>query len=153
VATLRFFISELGSPRYAVDEDRFIPLGMWLVMDLGSDPTMGLDALAMLDDVVAGRSASETWEGEGFDVTFTLQKVEVVGIHVEARAEYSLPETREAVEQYWGFASRLPENPDTERLLRPDLPYWQASLLDWERIWKRSHPYRGRLGIPTEGPS
>jgi hypothetical protein len=153
MADLRFFTSDLGSPRYEADDQRFTPLGMWLVMDLASDPTMILDALAMIDDVGSGRSTSEAWEGEGFDVAFSKERVEVVAVHVDSRAEYLFSEVRDAVERYWAFAIRLPENPDVERVLRPDLPYWQACLLEWEQVWDRPHPYRGRLGVPAAGPA
>lgn len=152
MADLRFFTSDLGSPRYEVADQRDVPLGMWLTMDLAADPTMVLDALAMTDDVASGRSASQHWEGEGFDVAFSKDRVEVVGLHVDSRAEYGFAEVREQVERYWAFAIRLPENPEVERVLRPDLPYWQACLLEWERVWARPHPYRGRLGIPASGP-
>lgn len=150
---IRFYIDDRRFLQYQTDDKRMIALGVWMKMDIGGHPGLMLDALAMVDDVVSGRSESETWDGEGFEVEFGPGGVQVTGVYTDANERYTLAEVRTVLEDHWGFVRGIPENPDIERLLRPDLPEWQAYLLHWETTWKRPHPYRGRLGIPATGPS
>ncbi|MGP3964395.1 hypothetical protein ACTWPT_51390 [Nonomuraea sp. 3N208] len=62
---------------------------------------------------------------------------------------------KDAAETYWELllAHRNYRPPGVTYLYRPDLPWAWAELLSWEEAAKRSHPYRGRLGIPAEGPA
>jgi hypothetical protein len=150
---IQFYTDDRGFIQYRTDDKRMVALGVWLKMDIGGHPGLLLDALAMVDDVASGRSNAETWDGEGFEVQFSRDGVQVTGVYTDVNERYSLAEVRTVLEEHWGFVRATPENPEVQRLLRPDLPQWHAYLLQWESTWKRPHPYRGRLGIPAQGPA
>lgn len=147
------FHTENRRPRYEVSDPAYTALGVWLVMDVGHSATMCLDALAIVDDTLHQREAEE-WEGEGFIVDVSLDGVSLRNMYnPDQRGEYPLDFVRQTLERYWAFIIALPGDPQVTRLYRPDLPEWQADLLEWEAAWKRPHPYRGRLGIPVSGPA
>lgn len=150
--TVSFFTDDSGSPYYRADSDHYVPLGLWLIMDLSSSYSRCLGLLSMVDDVAAGRSASEEWEGEGFDATITKAGVALRDNYQPSRrGRYSLDEVRAAAEDYWSYLRGRGEG-GAIRSFRPDLPEYLADLLMWEQEWG-PHPYRGRLDIPAAGPA
>jgi hypothetical protein len=136
----------LQLPLYESRDPRFNTLGAWLITDISNLMLVCLDALAMVDDVSRGDEPFEPWDSEGYSVAFAPSGVTIANVFVESdRATYPVAEVREALEDYWRFISALPENPNYVREFRPDLPEWEADLLNWEGKWDRTHPYRGRL--------
>ncbi|MFC3493468.1 hypothetical protein [Glycomyces rhizosphaerae] len=128
-------------------------LAGWIATDIGPSFRVLLDALAMIDDVQSGRPPFEEWSSDGYDVQFSPNGVTVQSLRgSRRRAEYPLAEARQALEDFWSFLSGQPERSNVRRQFRPDLPEWKADLLQWERTWNLRHPYRGRLGIPAQGP-
>jgi len=132
VSFISFYTDESGFPAYRADDNRYVPLGVWFVMELRNSPYQCLDLLALVDDAAAGRSSDGEWEGEAFHCTVTTSGVTVQNtILDDQQGTYSLAEVRQAAEDYW---RQLPE---PSRI--------PADLADWERSWNRPHPYRGRL--------
>ncbi|RKN48235.1 hypothetical protein [Micromonospora endolithica] len=129
---LSFYTDPKGFPRYESTDDRWVPVGVWFMMELRNSPYQCLDLLAIVDDVVSGREARTQWEGEAFDVVITAARVSVVNTILDnQRGEYALDEVRAAAEDYWRYLSGSPRV--------------AADLKDWEKTWSRTHPYRGRL--------
>lgn len=129
-------------------------LAGWICTDVGLHFRALLDALAMVDDVKQGRPPFEPWTSEGYGVAFTTEGVTIRSLHGEREsATYNVDDVATMLEEYWHFLAGLPERSDSPRPFRPDLPEWQARLLLWEESWELRHPYRGRLGIPAEGPA
>lgn len=128
-------------------------LGAWVCRDINRWFRVLLDALAMVDQVGAGDKPFEPWDSDGFDVDFEPSGITIASRYGSRdRATYTVDEVRAALEDYWAFLITLPERTGP-RPFRPDLPEWEADLLDWERSWELRHPYRGRLGLPLEGPA
>ncbi|THV21753.1 hypothetical protein [Glycomyces paridis] len=129
-------------------------LAAWICTDIGRKFRVLLDALAMTDDVRAGGEPFEQWDSEGWDVTFRPDGVTIRAAHGNRQgATYSVEDVRTALEDFWQFMVETPERANAPRNYRPDLPEWQEGLLQWEDTWQIRHPYRGRLGIPTQGPA
>ncbi|MEV4622705.1 hypothetical protein AB0J74_28830 [Asanoa sp. NPDC049573] len=142
---IRFHLSDLGTPRFEVDDQRYRALGAWAIIDMSLLMGACLDALAMVDDVAAGRPA-EPWESEHYRLALTKDGVTFSNYWSEdERGQYSLLEFREVVEIYWTFLASRPETPGVVRDYWPDLPRPEAEVLLWEETWQRRHPYRGRL--------
>ena len=140
------FDQQFGRPLYDSRDPRYNTLGAWLIGDISNVMLVCLDALAMVDDVGRGDEPFQPWDSENYNVTFAPSGVTIQSEWDESdRATYPVPEIREALEEYWKFLSSLPENPHVVREFRPDLPEWEADLLNWEGKWDRRHPYRGRL--------
>ncbi|WP_091283486.1 hypothetical protein [Micromonospora haikouensis] len=143
---IRFSTDQYRLSTFEVDDQRLRVLGAWLITDVSKHLLVCLDALAMVDDVSQGRPPFEEWSSENYAVSITPEGVTLRNEWVEGEeAGYPLAEFREAVEAYWSFLAGLPENPHLVREHRPDLPEWEADLLNWEGKWGRLHPYRGRL--------
>lgn len=144
---LRFrFDSTFERPLYEASDPRYSTLGAWLIGDISNVMLVCLDALAMIDDVSKGEEPFEPWDSENYSVVFQPSGVTIQNVWAEdERATYAVPEIREALEDYWRFLCSLPENPHLVREFRPDLPEWEADLVNWEGKWERTHPYRGRL--------
>ncbi|MEV6524017.1 hypothetical protein AB0M43_18875 [Longispora sp. NPDC051575] len=129
---LSFYTDGDGFPRYRASDDRYVPLGVWFVMELRNSPYQALDLLGIVDEVVSGRSAGEDWDGEAFQVRVAPSGVSVRNTILDGQAgTFPLDEVRRAAEDYWRYLSTRPEV--------------AADLADWERTWGRAHPYRGRL--------
>jgi hypothetical protein len=143
---IRFSTDRYGLPTFEADDSRLRVLGAWLITDVSKHLVVCLDALAMVDDVSHGRPPFEQWSSENYAVSITPEGVTLRNEWVEGEeAGYPLAEFRAALEAYWGFLARRPENPRLIRDYRPDLPEREAALLSWEEKWGRPHPYRGRL--------
>ncbi|MEV7267437.1 hypothetical protein AB0N38_28130 [Micromonospora aurantiaca] len=146
MAFISFSVDEYRLPLFNVTDQRYRALGAWLITDVSVSYSACLDALQMIDDVANGRPLDEGWDSDKYEVSFAPTGVEFVNEWVaDERGRYSLDETREAVESYWRFLAGRPENRELIREYRPDLPRWEAELLQWEERWGRPHPYRGRL--------
>jgi hypothetical protein len=146
VGFISFSLDQFRLPLFQVEDQRYRPLGAWLITDVSKYLGVCLDALAMVDDVANGRPPFEEWSSDKYDVVFTPDGVEFSNQWVEGEGgRYSLDEVREALEIYCRFLIDQPENAHLIREYRPDLPQWQADLLLWEETWGRPHPYRGRL--------
>ncbi len=74
---ISFYTDESGFPAYRAEDNRYIPLGVWFVMELRNSPYQCLDLLALVDDAAAGRSSDGEWEGEAFHCTVTPAGVTV----------------------------------------------------------------------------
>jgi hypothetical protein len=132
VGAISFYVDSRGFTQYRTDDDRLIPLGIWFSMELRDSPYQCLDLLAIIDDVASGREAETRWEGEAFEVDITRAGAHVVNtILDDHQATYSLAELTAAAEEYWVYLAGNPRMAE--------------DITDWERTWKRSHPYRGRL--------
>lgn len=141
-----FSLDQFELPIFRVDDKRYETLGAWLITDISVYFGACLDALALIDDVANGRQPAEEWSSDTFDVTFPAEHVSLRSQWpADRHGEYPVPEVREVLERYWRFLVSRPENPDLIREYRPDLPRWQAELLQWEERWGRPHPYRARL--------
>jgi hypothetical protein len=138
----------------AVDApSRHRQLAAWLASGIGHDFKGCLDALELVDDALNGRAQTDEWGGEGWTVRFGTDALHLGHRYGnEPEAVIDLGQAREAIEDFWRFLTGLPER-RIKRRFRPDLPEWQADLLQWEESWNRRHPYRGRLGIPEHGPA
>jgi len=132
VHPLSFHTDPEGFPRYRSTDNRWVPVGVWFVMELRNSPYQCLDLLALIDDVATGRETRTRWEGEAFDVLITAAAVSVVNtILDDQRGEYPLGEVRAAAEDYWHFLS--------------DSLQVASDIEDWEETWSRTHPHRGSL--------
>jgi hypothetical protein len=142
---IRFYLSDRRTPRFEVDDQRYRALGAWAIIDISVFMGVCLDALAMVDDVAAGRPV-EPWSSEHYDLTLTQEGVTFSNYWADdERGRYTLAEFREVVELYWAFLASRPEEPFIQRDYWPDLPETEAEVLLWEETWQRRHPYRGRL--------
>jgi hypothetical protein len=145
MSQMTFSLDDFRLPYCLSDDERLQRLGNWITTDISIYKGVGLDALATLADVAAGRPV-EPWDSENYAVEFSGDTVSIRNQWVEAdHGEFSIAEVRGAVEDYWQFLVAIPDNPDLIREFRPDLPEWQAALLMWEQTWRRPHPYRGIL--------
>lgn len=143
---MTFSLDKLRLPLYAAEDGRYQPLGAWIITDISIYKGVCLDALAILADISAGRPPFEPWDSDNYTVNFTPTEVTIQNNWVEhERGTFTVAEVRDAVEEYWRFLAGIPDNPDLIREYRPDLPEWQAALLQWEETWGRPHPYRGKL--------
>ncbi|MQM28902.1 hypothetical protein [Glycomyces albidus] len=128
-------------------------LGSWVCWDVGRRFGVLLDALAMADQVGKGDKPFAPWDSEGFAVAFEPDGVTIASNFGDPDSTvYPVDAVRAALEDYWAFLVALPER-EGQRRFRPDLAEWEADLLQWEQTWQLRHPYRGRLGIPLEGPA
>lgn len=146
MAVMTFYMDEeFRSPRFRTEEKGYNPLGEWVIADISQYFFVCLDALAMIDDVANGNPPFEEWSSENYEVTFSPQGFSVKNIWVENwGGDYPVETVREVIEEYWRFLVSQPER-DVVREYRPDLPEWQANLMQWEEQWGRVHPYRGRF--------
>ncbi|MEU4788929.1 hypothetical protein ACFWRG_00880 [Micromonospora tulbaghiae] len=146
MSSIAFSDDEFRLPLYHVNDARYEALGSWLITEISVSFSACLAALALVDDASNGRAPVEEWDSDSFDVHVDGSRIGFQNRLVESQhGEYSVPEVRDAVERYWGFLVDRPERGDLIREYRPDLPWWQAELLQWEERWGRPHPYRGRL--------
>ena len=128
-------------------------LDVWVTMDIQTSYYLCLDALAMVSDVAAGKFREKQWEGEMCDISITKDKVVVQNNFVDDETtEIQFDLFKDILEEYWKFLTKIPPPYYVSREYRPDLPEIWADLLDWEETWQRKHPYRGRIGIPADGP-
>ncbi|TDX08400.1 hypothetical protein [Kribbella sp. VKM Ac-2566] len=134
-------------PVFWADDHRYQVLGSWIVTDVGHTPSGALAALAVIEDVANEVESAEELSGEGYTVTRLADDLKFTPELASGEAKYTIDEVREALEDYWEFISRLPDNA-TIREYRPDLPGWQAALLMWEEQHGRPHPYGDRLFQP-----
>jgi hypothetical protein len=134
VSFLSFYTDDHGFPRFRAGDERYNPLGVFLTMEVTNSPTLGLDLLEMVDDVVHGRAESRQWDGEGFLARFSPDGVSMQNRFLDfQRGTYSLAEVREAAENYWSFIADM-NGPEQVA----------KDLISWEQTWERTHPYRGR---------
>lgn len=144
---------QYGLPEFGFDDKRYVKLGIWITMEIGAKFAVVLDALDSLFEILEGSGAPGDWEGASMEATFTPTELILVD-YDGAEARYPIAEVKTELERYWRFLLTRPPSPDTTRLLRPDLPEHEAYLLQWEQVWDKRHPYRGRIeGIPAEGPA
>ncbi len=129
----------------AVADHRFGPLADWLITDISREPSILLDALAVIDDAMHG-DEPEDWGSDNYEVAVTTDGFTVTNLYFpESVGRYALPEVRAALEEYWHFFLLAAPSRGLIREYRPDLPEWEAALLRWEERWHRRHPSRGRL--------
>ncbi|GIF73261.1 hypothetical protein [Asanoa siamensis] len=141
---VRFWVSDLGTPRFEVDDQRFRALGAWAVIDISSLMGVCLGALAMVDDVARGR-AVEPWSSAHYDLTLNRHRVMFSNRWADdERGEYTFAEYRQVVEDYLKFLVSRPVS-GYVRDYWPELPEAEAEVRLWEETWHRAHPYRGRL--------
>ncbi len=139
------FALDQGFPRFMGSQERYWPLGAWLISEISTLPGPALDALATLDDAARGEEVPP-WDSESYDVAFDAGGLRFANRYaLDQRAQYSLEEVRPALEDYWRFVSAIPEPPGAYREYWPELPLPEAEVLLWEKTWGRRHPYRGRL--------
>ncbi|WP_205328511.1 hypothetical protein [Glycomyces sp. YM15] len=144
-------MDETGS----IDIEDYGPYAIYaafLQLDINYSFARCLDALQMFDDVATGRSAREVYPGEVHSAVITKQSVIVQHLFLDdRRVEVPFNIALEALEQFAVLLLSRPLPPGAVRVYRPDLPRLHGELHLWESTWKRPHPYRGRLGIPTQG--
>jgi hypothetical protein len=145
---MTFYLTQTGTPVFHIEPeqyDRYRALGSWATGEIGKLPGVVLDGLAIVDDAKNGRPV-EPWTSESFDV-----KIDSSGITFQnffsdrERGRYTLDELRDVLEEYWRFLAAIPEPEGGYRAYWPELPRPEAEVLLWEKVWKRPHPYRGRL--------
>lgn len=132
--------------------ERLLGLARWIADEAGGGFDTVLDALESVDAAINSREQRGDWSSEGYHVTFGPDVLTIEGRwddDDEPALVYDLQEARDVIEEYAVYVMGLPEPPNDVREYFPELPVWQADLLVWEERWKRRHPYRGRLGIPT----
>ena len=113
--------------------------------DIGKHLGVVLDGLAMADDAANGRLV-EPWTSESYDVTIDASGIRFRNHYAETeQGEYSLDELRQVLQDYWRFLAAIPEAPGAYREYSPELPLPEAEVRLWEKVWNRTHPYRGRL--------
>ncbi|MFF5262621.1 hypothetical protein ACFY4C_27125 [Actinomadura viridis] len=148
MALVYFFLNENGRPRFRTvpeGDEKYRALGAWMIGEMGTHLGVCLDALANVDDAAAGRPV-EPWSSESFDTTISASGIRFRNFYaVQECGAYTLDELRSVVEDYWRFLCAIPEPPGAYREYWPELPRPEAEVLLWERVWKRRHPYRGRL--------
>jgi hypothetical protein len=145
VQTLSFYLDErFRVPRFLPDHE-YNALGAWLTADVSGYFSVCLDALAMADDVLNGREPFEEWSSDGYEVRFTAETFFVRNLWTgNPPGAYPMDYVRDTIEDYWAFLRSRPPS-RLVREYRPDLPEWEADLLQWEEKWGMTHPYRGRL--------
>lgn len=143
---MSFSLDNLRLPLYQADDGKYQPLGAWIITDISIYKGVCLDALAMIADVSADRPPFEVWDSENYTVNFSPTGISIQNNYVEhEHGDFTVAGAREAVENYWRFLVGIPDNPHLIREYRPDLPEWQAAVMQWEERWGRPHPYRGIL--------
>lgn len=138
---------------YNTSDPRNHVLGSWITGDVGPDFLNLLDALSAVHDVGTGAEPKAEMNFGGWDVSMSGDRVTFTMEGTSRRQTYPFDEVKRALEELWTlvlrhFNSRVAE---VTYHYRPDLPPAWASLLSWESSYSR-HPYRGRLGIPADGP-
>ena len=145
---MTFHLSPSGTPLFDIaagDYARFRALGAWATGEIGKNHGVVLDGLATVDDARQGRSV-EPWSSESYEVAIYAGGIRFENFYAEAeRGQYSLDELSDVLEEYWRFLTLLPEPPGAQRAYWPELPRAEAEVRLWEQLWKRPHPYRGRL--------
>lgn len=122
-------------------------------MEIGGHFSAALDALDAAFQVLEGSGEQGGWEGESMEASFTPTEL-ILTDYDGTTASYPMLGARAEIERYWRFMLTLRPAAGVVRVLRPDLPEYEASLLQWEKAWNKRHPYRGRIqGIPAEGPA
>jgi hypothetical protein len=143
---MSFSLDNLTLPLYHAEDGKYQPLGAWIITDISIYKGVCLDALAMIADVSAGRPPFEDWDSENYTVSFTPTEISIQNNWVgHERGIFTVAEVRDAVENYWRFLVGIPDNPHLIREYRPDLPEWQAAVIQWEERWGHPHPYHGIL--------
>ncbi|GAA1674267.1 hypothetical protein GCM10009830_20840 [Glycomyces endophyticus] len=150
---MRFTIDSRGI-EYDMADPRDHALGSWLVGDVGASFYAALAALSGVHDVATGALPRADMNFGGWDVAVRPADVEFTMEGMPWRQTYLFEEVRQALEEYWALLlqHRNTRDPEVTYLVRPDLPRAWAELLSWEETNGR-HPYRGRLGIPVQGPA
>lgn len=130
------FYLENGFPRYRESEPRLMVLGMFLVMDVQTSPTLGYDLLDLVERAFTGQEDETEWDGEGFHVTFSrADGVKMRNNFLEDKhGTYGLDEVRGIAQDFWHFIASV---------AGPKQCAFELGL--WEQTWGRAHPYRGRL--------
>jgi hypothetical protein len=145
---MTFYLSDTGTPRFTIDPqnyEKYRALGSFVTGELGKMHGGALDALAMIDDAREGREV-EPWGSDSYSVV-----IDATGLWFEneysptERGRYTLDEFADVMEAYWRFLAALPEVPGAKRQYWPELPWPEAEVMLWEKVWKRTHPSRGRL--------
>ncbi|MDP9794341.1 hypothetical protein J2S43_002853 [Catenuloplanes nepalensis] len=146
MSDLRFELDpHYNAVNFTTSDERYGPLGVFLISEISTRQGPALDALAVLDDATRGEE-TEPWDSESYEVTFDEGGLRFQNrFALDQRAEYTLDEIRPVIESYWRFVSAVPERPGAYREYWPDLPRPEAEVLLWEKTWGRAHPYRGRL--------
>jgi hypothetical protein len=145
---MTFHLSDTGSPRFTIDPqryDQYRALGSFVTGEVGKLPGVALDALASIDDAREGRDV-EPWSSESYSAVIDKDGLWFENEYApDERGRYTLDEFADVMETYWRFLASLPEPPGAVRQYWPDLPRAEAEVKLWEQVWKRGHPYRGRL--------
>lgn len=145
---IRFYLSDSGGVRFDLDPahgGRYRALGAWAMSEIGKHHGVVLDALATVDDAAHGRP-TQPWTSGSYDVTIDAAGIRFRNFYAESeQGEYSLDELRQVLEDYWRFLAAIPETPGAHREYSPELPLPEAEVRLWEKVWNRTHPYRGRL--------
>ncbi|GAA4102632.1 hypothetical protein [Nonomuraea soli] len=154
---MRFVLTGAGID-YEVSDDEVVDtsLGVLLTFEMSGFED-ALDVLAAIDDTLSGRSPGGEFPFGAYLINLSRERVtfeRTFGTKTERR-QRPTSVLKDAAEAYWELllAHRNERSPGVTYYYRPDLPLAWASLLLWEEHARRSHPYRGRLGIPAEGPS
>ena len=131
--SIEFYYDQFGTPDFRVADDHYFNLGAWLTGDIQSYAPDCLELLATVEDLRAGRTPMEDWEGNAYHVRMTAGDVVLVNLHVPDQATtYSVDDTHAALLSYWNFLTSDPA--DKVRFLR-----------DWEKDAGRTHPCHAHL--------
>ncbi|WP_329259050.1 hypothetical protein OG417_21890 [Actinoallomurus sp. NBC_01490] len=130
---IAFGRNEHGAPTFEVTDDSYGAIGSLLTSDVQNVPPWSLDLLARVEDVRAGRSAEESWQGNSWGVRITPRGLYLQDLYSDWSENYPLDAAHDVMIKYWMFLTAGSPNEAT------------AEVNEWEAKAGRAHPCRPHL--------
>jgi hypothetical protein len=130
---IAFTRGEHNFPHFEARDDSYSAIGSMLTSDVQYVEIWCLRILAWIEDVSAGRSTRESWEGNSWSAELTAK-----GLHLQDhfsddwQGDYALAEAHDIVLKYLTFLAPGPGQKET-------------AIAEWEAETGRSHPCRGHI--------
>ena len=130
ISGVTFHRDEHGGPAFHPQDDSWSAIGSLMTSDVQNVALWALRLLANVDDVEAGQSDLETWQGNSWQVEITKKGMHLQDLYSDDwTGQHTLPEARAAILTYLKFL--LPSNAQR-----------QTELANWEQQEGRQHPSR-----------
>ncbi len=125
-----FYRDEYGGPASRPRDDSWSAIGSLMTSDVQNVAVWALRLLAYVDDVEAGRSTIETWQGNSWQVEITKAGVQLQDLYSDDwSGTHTLAEARAVLLEYLRF-------------LLPGADERRGELATWESDAGRGHPSR-----------
>lgn len=130
---IAFTRNEYGAPSFRVTDDSYGAIGSLLTSDVQTVSAWSLDLLAWVEDVRAGRSAEQAWQGNSWDTRITSGGLQLEDLYSDWTASYPLDVAHDVMIEYWKFLTG--GSPDEA----------SSAVAGWEADAGRAHPCRAHL--------